>query len=400
MQITDLEKELDIPAILRLGFRPFFLLGALFSIIALLIWGLSLNKQINIDFYGGSYWWHMHEMIFGFACAIIVGFLLTAVQTWTGQRGLFGKPLLMLVLLWLAGRFFLIWPNLIGSLLTAVIDLSFLPLAAFFLARPIIKIKQTRNLFFVPLLLLFSLVNLEMHLVVANVNKVELFASAHASVILVSLLMSVMAGRVIPMFTANGTQTQKVTSLTWLEYLSNGSLMLIFLSFLLHPIITLGDSLFFTLFLIAGLSQMCRWLRWKPWITWPVPLVWSLHLAIMFLWIGLMALAISYIDNSLPANHLWHLIAIGGIGGLILAMIARVSLGHTGHSLVAPKLMPFAFLMICFAALVRVIGPWLAPADYQLFINASIFAWLLAYGIFIFYYAPKLMQTRRDGRPG
>ncbi|MEW6998978.1 NnrS family protein [Colwelliaceae bacterium BS250] len=400
MQITDLSKELDIPALLRLGFRPFFLFGSLFSIIALSLWGLTLNNIISLDFYGGANWWHMHEMVFGFICAIIVGFLLTAVQTWTGQRGLHGKSLLALILVWLAGRIALLFPDIFGQLTAALIDISFLPLAAYFLAKPIIKVKQTRNLFFVPLLLLFTVANIEMHLASVALANMQLFPAAHASMMLVAMLMSVMAGRVIPMFTANGTGTAKVASIAWLEKVTNGSIALIVIAFLIHPLVTINSAIFFTLFLIAGLSQMARWLRWKPWITISVPLLWSLHTAVMFVWLGLLALAFSFMNNALPANHFWHLLTIGGMGGIILAMISRVSLGHTGNVLKAPKLMPLAFLLISFSAILRSIGPWLIPADYLLFINVSIVVWLLAYGLFIVYYAPKLMQARQDGRPG
>lgn len=400
MQITDLSKELDIPALLRLGFRPFFLFGSLFSIIALSLWGLTLNNIVSLEFYGGANWWHMHEMVFGFVCAIIVGFLLTAVQTWTGQRGLHGNSLLALILVWLTGRIALLFPDILGPLITAIIDISFLPLAAYFLAKPILKVKQTRNLFFVPLLLLFTLANIEMHLASQQFANMQLLPAAHASMMLVAMLMSVMAGRVVPMFTANGTGTAKVTSIAWLEKVTNGSIALIVLAFLIHPIVTVNNTIFFSLFLIAAVSQMCRWLRWKPWITLPVPLLWSLHTAIMFVWLGLFALAFSFIDNSLPANHFWHLLTIGGMGGIILAMISRVSLGHTGNVLKAPKLMPLAFLLISFSAILRAIGPWLVPADYLLFVNVSIVVWVLAYGLFVVYYAPKLMQARRDGRPG
>ena len=101
MQITDLKKEQQITPLFRLGFRPFFLAGALFSVIAIALWLLMYRGTVNFIPLGGGYWWHIHEMIFGFGCAIITGFLLTAVQNWTGLPGVKGKLLAALFLLWL-----------------------------------------------------------------------------------------------------------------------------------------------------------------------------------------------------------------------------------------------------------------------------------------------------------
>lgn len=366
MQITDLNTEQTILPILRLGFRPFFLLGSLFSAVALILWGLSLNGVIALDYYGGANWWHTHEMVFGFTCAIIVGFLLTAVQNWTGQRGLHGKPLLLLVTIWLLGRLSLLFPNILGNLATAIIDISFMPLAALFLALPLIKVKQSRNLFFIPLLLLFSIANIEMHLVANGLFNLQLQPTTYACVLLVTFIISVMAGRVTPMFTANGTQTDKVASIELLEKIANGSLLIILLTYLLHPFFSVSNTVYAILFAIAAVSQMVRWLRWKPWITLSVPLLWSLHIAVMFIWLGLFALALSFVIPTLPSNHMWHILTVGGMGGLILAMISRVSLGHTGSPLVVPGLMPFAFMMISFAALIRTLGPWLSPENYKI----------------------------------
>ena len=142
MQITYLQQEQKITPLLRLGFRPFFLSGAVFSIFAITLWLLIYKGAIVLSPLGGGYWWHIHEMIFGFGCAIIAGFLLPAVQNWTGVRGAQGVTLLLLFLLWLAGRVVLLLPNTLNETLITVIDLSFLPAIAMVLAKPIIAIKQ------------------------------------------------------------------------------------------------------------------------------------------------------------------------------------------------------------------------------------------------------------------
>ena len=400
MQITDLQKEQKIPPPLRLGFRPFFLSGAVFSIIAIILWLLMYKGAVSLLPLGGGYWWHIHEMIFGFGCAIIAGFLLTAVQNWTGVRGVQGTTLLILFLLWLAGRVVVLFPGLLGEVLTTIVDLSFLPVVAFVLAKPIVAIKQYRNLFFVPLLMLFTFANLEMHLAIYFPDVFTITFAAYAGVMLVTFLMSVMAGRVTPMFTANGTQTPKATPLPWLDNATNGSLAIVMFSLLLQPLVGFSEIFFGVILIIAGVFQTIRWLRWRPWITLSVPLLWSIHLSIKFIAYGLIILGLSYLIAEIPSNHIWHLLTVGGMGGLILAMISRVSLGHTGRPLSPPKAMTFAYIFIVLAALIRSLGPWILPEKSLMFIDISGTFWLFAFGIFVVTYGPMLMSERKDGRPG
>jgi uncharacterized protein involved in response to NO len=349
---------------------------------------------------GSPYWWHIHEMVFGFGCAIIAGFLLTAVQNWTGARGAQGTTLLMLFLLWLAGRLVVLFPDVLGNSLASVLDLAFLPAVAFILAKPIVAAKQYRNLFFVPLLALFTIANVEMHLAIYYPETFSITFAGYAGVILVTFLMSVMAGRVAPMFTANGTKTPKVTPLPWLDKVTNGSLAIAMVSLLLQPVVGFSELFFGSLLIISGLFQTMRWLRWRPWITLSVPLLWSLHGAMKFICFGLIVLGVSYLIPEVPSNHVWHLLTIGGMGGLILAMISRVSLGHTGRPLSPPTSMTFAYILISLAALVRTFGPWGLPEKTLLFIDISGALWIAAFMIFIISYAPMLTKARKDGRPG
>ncbi|EDM65639.1 putative membrane protein [Moritella sp. PE36] len=400
MQITDLAEEQQILPVLRLGFRPFFLAGALFSMVALVLWGAMLSGYITFQPYGGGLWWHIHEMLFGFGCAIVAGFLLTAIQNWTGIRGVSGSSLLGLFLLWLAGRVVLLLPTLLNDYVIILIDLSFLPAVAYILGKPLFKIKQYRNLFFVPILVLFTVANIEMHLAKLGLVNMTVSQAAYASVTLMAVLMSVMAGRVVPMFTANGTKTAKVLPLPWLEKLATGSLALITALLLFQPLFTVPAFVFGSLFLLSGGCQAIRWFRWKPWITLGVPLLWSIHGAIFFIWMGLFTVGMSYFIEVPFVSHLWHLITVGGMGGLILAMISRVSLGHTGRTLQQPKAMFWGFLSIFIAAIIRVIGPVFWMQYYITFINLSIVFWLIAFGLFAYHYAPMLIKPRVDGRPG
>lgn len=400
MKITDVDQEQKIAPLWRLGFRAFFLGGAAFSVITLLLWVLLYRGVISFQPLGGGYWWHIHEIIFGFACAIIAGFLLTAVQTWTGQPGLKGKKLISLFVLWLLARIGLIFPDILGATLTTLLDLAFLPAVALMLAAPILAIKQYRNLFFVPLLLTLTLANTEMHASIYYPNTLSVQYAGYAGVMLITLLISVMVGRVVPMFTANGTKTAKVKPLPWLDKLTNGSIALITITLLLHPVIGINYTYIGAMLIFAGIFQVIRWLRWRPWITFTVPILWSLHLGIKALAFGLIFLGLSYLIPEIPTNHSWHLLTVGGIGGIILAMISRVSLGHTGRALQAPTLMPLAFLALVLASVIRSFGPWLMPEKTLLFIDISALLWIASFALFVFYYGPMLLKPRIDGRSG
>lgn len=400
MQITDLDTEQKITPLLRLGFRPFFLFGAIASFVLVFLWLFILKGAVNLAVYGGGYWWHMHEMVFGFGAAIIAGFLLTAVQNWTGVRGVQGKLLLALILLWLAGRLTLVFPQILGTTASAIIDISFLPAIAWVLGKPIIAIKQYRNLFFVPLLLVFTIANIQMHMAIAPPSNIMINLSGYTGVMLTILLMSIMAGRVVPMFTANGTQTPKVSPLPWLEKATNGGIAGATIMLLLHPIIGFNHQVFGLVLIFAGFTQGIRWFRWRPWVSLAVPLVWSLHVSLKFVWFGLILLGVSYVMPEVPSNHIWHLLTVGGMGGLILAMISRVSLGHSGRPLVPPKAMTVAYIAIAMAAIIRSFGPWGSPEHSAIFYDISGMLWFIGFGIFAWFYGPMLAKPRADGRPG
>ncbi len=151
MQITDLKTEQKITPLLRLGFRPFFLSGAIFSVIAITLWLLMYKGAVSFSPLGNPYWWHIHEMVFGFGCAIIAGFLLTAVQNWTGSRGAQGNTLLALFLVWLAGRIVVLFPDLLGNNISSLIYLGFVADVDYILSQPILAVELDGCSVFVPL---------------------------------------------------------------------------------------------------------------------------------------------------------------------------------------------------------------------------------------------------------
>jgi uncharacterized protein involved in response to NO len=394
------ENRHPIP-ILGLAFRPFFLAAALFSLLAIGWWSWWWLMPSAWAPYGGPIWWHAHEMIFGFSAAVVVGFLLTAVQNWTGIPGIRGWPLALLFGLWLLGRVSIAFDLGLSAPLITAIDCSFLIVAALLMGRSVILAKRWRNLMFVPILLGLAGLNAMSH---SQLNS-QLLVSA---VLLISLIVSIIGGRVIPMFTANGLaragiHTTKAESLPWLEALSLLSLLLVVIASLVgFSELPKGASA--GLLGLAALAHTLRFCRWGFWRCGSVPLLWSLHLAYAFLPLGLWLLCLQQMGQQAGwvngGSAPLHALTVGTIGGVILAMMTRVSLGHTGQPLEARKVMSLAFTAILIAASLRALLPLLLPDHTQLAIALAGGAWLLAYGLFVVCYAPLLFTPRADGKPG
>lgn len=385
------------------AFRPFFLAGSLFSILALAIWVAGLNGKLTFSPYANILFWHGHEMLFGFVCAILVGFLLTAVQTWTGLRSTHGAALKALFGLWLAARILMLTGLEHFEWLVAVVDVSFLPAVAALAARLILKTRNYRNLPFVPILGLLALANLLTHLSFL-LGKAELFNwGMYAAIMLISLLMIMVGGRVIPMFTANGTNTPKVVPLAWLEKTTLASAGLIAAIFITGAVQVLPNPLIAALFAIAALANATRAFRWHGWTSVAHPLVWSLHSAYWFIPTGLALFALHYADFAgfqIALTTALHCLTAGAMGSLILAMIARISLGHSGRPLKVRPIMNLAFIFIASSGLTRLLiglNPQLISINGYSFAAAL---WILAYGIFFVVYFRILTTPRPDGRPG
>jgi uncharacterized protein involved in response to NO len=385
------------PALFRLAFRPFFLLGSLFSITSLTLWAGSITGHLNLAVYGGPLWWHIHEMLFGFVSAIVVGFLLTAVRTWTSQPGLKGASLACLVALWLAGRLVLFLPAVIPLWLVALTDLAFLPLAALVLARPVVRVKQWRNIVFVPLLLAMTAANAGMHWAVLTGNLDIQYLAGNAMVMFVTLLMTIMAGRVVPMFTANGTGTERVPAIGWLEKMALLAVLLAVVVSFRPPGIPSG--LVALCFFLAAFIHGIRAFRWRIWVTFRTPLVWSLHLSYWCIPLGLLLYGLSEITTAVTHAQATHTLTVGAMGLMILAMITRVSLGHTGRPLKVGKIMAAAFAMMFGAFIIRVFGAlWIDNYANQILAASAL--WVIAHSCFVGMNAPVLTRPRVDGKSG
>lgn len=400
IQITDLQVEQRMWPLLRQAFRPMFLLGAGFSAFAIAVWLLILAGVVSPPVYGHALFWHSHEMLFGFVAAIVVGFLLTAVQNWTGMRATHGSTLAILTVLWLLGRLALLIGDALPAWLVIAVDLAFLPVAAVLLAVPLIKVAQQRNLFFVPVLLLLTLCNALMHYGLQSLRFDVQLIGSQSAVWLVTLLMAIVGGRVIPMFTANGTLTPKAEPIVWLDRLALGSLWLIMLLALTGYDGQLPRPAMAGLSLFCAFTLALRCGRWKIWRTWRVPLLWSLHLAYWFIPLGLLLFGLRYLDLPISNSTALHALTAGAMGSMILAMIARVSLGHSGRPLKPHPIMSVAFALILVSALLRVVLAALWPQWLMHWYMLAGGAWVLAFVIYLVVYWSVLTTPRADGRPG
>jgi len=399
MQITDLAKEQQIPAWWRLAFRPLFAGAASFACLSIALWGLFLAGVLPLPLQVDPLFWHSHEMLFGMVSAAVGGFLLTAAQNWSGLRGLHGRELQLLFCCWLLGRIGFFLP--IPAHAQALLDLLYLPALALSLALPIWRARLYRNLFFVPVLLLLTLCNALMWFGQLHAKPLLQQHAIHSALMLICMLMLIIGGRVLPGFTANGLKQPVRPALPWLNNLALGLAWLVTLLELSMQQALLPWQVPASLALLAGLCNGWRWLRLAPWRTVRVPLLWSLHLAYGCVCLGFVLLALQQ-SGLLPVSRslVLHVFTVAGMGLMILSMMSRVSLGHSGRALQPPAALRIAFVLLGIAALSRVLFAAMFPAWYSgaVFVAAS--CWVLGFAIFVVCYWSILSQPRVDGRPG
>lgn len=386
----EVETGWDRAAVWRLGFRPFYLLAAAFSAIAIPLWvaryfgALASWPQIDLN-------WHMHEMVFGFAVAVIVGFLFTAARAWTKlwtprRAGLAG-----FALLWLAGRLAMLsgiaW-------LGAVVDLLFLPLAALALFGVFARAGNKRNYFLVGLLGILSLLNLLFHLSVAGLVPLSPIAAIEAAILVVVIIELTIGGRVIPMFTTNGAPGTKPVVHPRRDQIG----MLLTALACMAWVVGAPGPLTAALALAAGSSLAVRLLGWQPHRTLRVPLLWIMHLSYAWIPVGFFLLALAALQ-LVPASAAFHALAVGSMAGLIMGMMTRTTLGHTGRPLRAGKMETAMFVLIQAGAFARVAAA-LVPDLYRMGIMLAGTAWGAAFLLYLVVYAPYLMQPRIDGKEG
>jgi uncharacterized protein involved in response to NO len=377
-------------ALLALGFRPFYLLAAAFAAVAVPLWVLVLAGKLGTPMPG--LWWHAHEMLFGFAAAVIVGFLFTAGRNWTGLETPTGVGLAALALLWLSGRVMLLAS---GGGAAAVIDVLFLPIAATALARVLWRARSRRNYFVVLMLGVLSVANAAFHLGRLGVLPVDPLAALHFALGVIVLLETTIAGRVVPSFTASAIPKVAQWQRGWLNRLAIGFTGAALLSWVFFNGAAWGAGLG----LVAALLQLARSIGWNPWATRRVPLLWVLHLSHLWIPVGLLLLAAAQ-SGLLAQSAGVHALTIGATGGLIIGMTTRTALGHTGRMLVAGRIETFAYFLVHLAALVRVATVAIVPSGAMLGVHIAAAAWSAAFMLYLWRYLPFLMRPRADGQPG
>ncbi|MEO8936332.1 MAG: NnrS family protein [Burkholderiaceae bacterium] len=378
--------------VLRLGFRPFYLGAAVFGALAVPLWLAIFLGWIAPNLSVPPLLWHAHEMLFGFAAAIIVGFLLTAGKAWTGLATPRGGFLGLLAGLWLAARI----AAVVGPYaLYAVLDLLLLPLVAATLINVLVRARNHRNLALAAILILLSLTNLCFHLAVLGTIAVSPMHALHAALALIVMIECVMAGRVLPAFTNSVTPGLNLKARPRLEQATLALTALALLSWVVDapPWFAAGA------FGLAAAAHLIRQWSWRPGVTRSRPILWILHAAYGWLPVGFALLAMAQIGwVSVSAGV--HALAVGATGGLIIGMVTRTARGHTGRPLKASKAEVTAYALVMAAAVFRVVLPLLAPQWFVQSLLAAALAWSAAFGIYLVVYAPWLLSTRLDGKDG
>jgi len=379
------------------GFRPFFLGAGLFAVISVFLWlAFFLNLFTLPASPVSSFQWHAHEMIYGYAMAVIAGFLLTAVSNWTGLPTPKGIKLALIFGLWAAARLLF---SLGGSYLivSAICDLLFSSILLIVLSRLVIQSKQHKQFAVIAKLLILLICNLLFFLgVYGYVDDGFLWGIYGGLYTIIGLILTI-GRRVLPLFIERGVPEQvQVFNSKWLDLSSLFAVLVFFISELVLKTPALSA---YAALVIAGVN-VARLIGWHTAGIWKRSLLWSIYLSFWFICLGFLLIATSYFFDT-PKHLAIHALAYGGIGLATLSMMSRVGLGHTGLDISTPsKAMTLAFSFFIVGTIVRVMLPLLNLFDYLSLIKISQLLWIIAFVIFTFIYLPILCKPRADGRPG
>ena len=380
------------PALFREGFRPFFLLAALWAILSLVIWLPVLQGWTSLPSTFDPLSWHAHEMIYGFAVAAVAGFLLTVIPNWTGRFPLQGAPLVTLTAVWVAGRCAMAVSAWIGALPAAVVDLAFLALFVGAVVREVVAGRSWRNLPPVFALGLLLIGNGMTHLEAAGIVATG-DAGNRLGLAVLAGLIALVGGRIIPSFTRNRLVKQKASRLPaaagWFDRLVVGMVPLALGAW----VVGIDEAAAGALLLAAGLATGMRLARWRGIATWRDPLLSALHLGYAWLALGLVLLGVRGIWTHVPESAALHALGAGAVGTMILAVMVRATLAHTGRAHIIGAGTAMLYLLAHAAALARVVAAFL-PDSYPVLLPASGTAWIAAFSVFGLIYGPCLLKPR------
>ena len=362
-------------ALLALGFRPLYLLAGAYAALSVPLWALQFSGWLP----GANLLWHAHEMLFGYAFAVIAGFLLTAVRAWTGRPTPTGVVLGGIALLWLGARLAAFHSLLLSSL----IDLLFALAVAWGIGQPIVA-SGNRNWFFILLVLALGAAS------IAFQAYPQVALAAGLDVVL--LVIAIMAGRVVPGFTNNAVMGAGARRNRWIEHGALGAVLLILvLDLLVIPVWPVA--------LAAAALHAARLALWAPLATRGRPILWILHLSYAWVVVHLVLRGLAGLE-LVPAALATHALTVGAIGGLTLGMMTRTARGHTARPLQVGAWETAAYALVHLAAFARVVVPLAFPQAYVMMVVASGVLWSVAFAIFTAVYIPILTRPRLDGQPG
>ncbi|CAG0941523.1 hypothetical protein GPROT2_01350 [Gammaproteobacteria bacterium] len=378
------------------AFRAFFLLAGAYAVIALVLWIAAFH---GLRWPGApaalSSLWHAREMALGFCGAVVAGFLLTAVATWTGRPPLRGPLLMVLVASWLLGRFAAMIGGGLPQPWLAAADLAFPVLLAVLAGREILGGASRRNYGIAAMTWVLAALTLLYHLGEAGFIRGGEQLATSLMVHLLAVLITVVGGRVIPLFTANWLRMRGDTRLPLprprLDQAAIGLVIAAGVADGFAP----GTALTGVLCIAAGAVNLWRLGGWRGSMIFANPLLWSLHLSYACVAGGYALLGAAALGLPLPRTAVLHLLTIGGVSGMILAMMTRVSLGHTGRPLAVVRPVAIAYVLVAVAALLRSLGPAL-PGPYMAMIDTAALLWVIAFSIFLVVYTPILTGPRVD----
>lgn len=377
--------------LLAIAFRPFFLLAAGWMVVAMALWLLSLGGISILPRLSPG--WHAHEMLFAAVGASAAGFALTAVATWTGTPPVSGLPLAALILLWLLGRLLMLAEALPASLVGTV-NVLFLPVVALLLWRRLRGSANRRNHPLLLILLLLAAAQASWHFTALATGQ-----AFDAGLLAVAAMISLIGGRITPAFTRNWLRKEQrpegVRDSRLLEMANVGAA-------LLAAALLLGGATVPAagLCLLAATAALLRLLGWNGHRVLDEPLLWILHLAWIWLIAALLLAGLAGLGLGVPATLWWHLLGTGAIGTVLIGVMTRVALGHTGRPLTLPRGAVLLYALVSLAAVARIAAVMMPAAWWLPMLQLSGSAWILAWAGYLYLFGPILLAPRVDGRPG
>lgn len=382
---------MSTPPLLSYGFRPFFLLASLWGGAAVPLWLLAYGGSIQLSNAYGDVGWHAHELIFGYAAAVICGFLFTAIPNWTGRFPVKGAPLLFLVVIWVLGRLAILGADHIGLAVAAVMDVLFLVAVIGFAAREIVAGSNWRNLRVLVLVAALLAGNILFHVQALSGAPTDL--ALRLSIAALIALITLIGGRVTPSFTRNWlVKREKPLPLPFgrPDALAIGTTMVALMAWVVAPAMRVTAALA----LLAAALLVIRLLRWRGAPTWREPILAIMHIAYGFVPVGFLLLAASVAwPGVVPASAVTHSWTVGAIGTMTLAMMTRASLGHSGRALKASPATLILYAAMLIAALARVAAA-LAPDFAMPLLTLSGAGWSVALLGFAVVFTPMLVAAK------